>query len=187
MGSKVLIGIFVAGLMATSIMGFMATQGDNSAFVYNGQKFAQGEIGYVTQIGGKTISTFNLPDAVEDIELPRNIQDILESKSVFTITYDPNDIYSETLAVIQYNLENMMYPVFEKFAQRALTNTTDFPSMLEADCKDATAAIPVLKFMESNDTRFVLEGNCIIAEGDAAFNLQQVHDRLIFGLTGIIE
>ena len=54
-------------------------------------------------------------------------------------------------------------------------------------CDDATPLIPVIYFVESNETKIYKQENCIIAEADTSVDVIRIKDRLLYGIHGIIR
>ena len=53
-------------------------------------------------------------------------------------------------------------------------------------CDDATSSVPVLYFVESNETKIYSENGCIIAEAKFETDLLRIKDRLLYERLGII-
>lgn len=179
---KLLVGFFVAFLMVTSIFGFIMGE-SGSDYSYGDFKFVRSDFGYSTKIDGQDILFFNLPEAVEQVEVSQEVVDKLKDSFVFTVTYDPDSDMAETLAAVQFNFQQSFQ---DKFVQIGLTDNTDYPSIMQADCTNATSKVPVVLFKTSNTTSIELNDDCIVVNSDTAVGFQRLHDRLLYGVLGIL-
>ncbi|MBS3128866.1 hypothetical protein J4410_07025 [Candidatus Woesearchaeota archaeon] len=179
------ITLFIAGVMVLSIFGIINNPDQAQSYTYQEYTFTynQRDFQYDTKINDKTVKFTFLPQDVESLSL----QDITQLKDTnsFLMTYDPTDLYAETLGSIQYLLETELYDHKNIIVQRGLVNATGY-SLPEVTCATATPQNQVLLFRTANQTSFTHENFCFIIEGSTQTDLIQYFDRLRYALYGVI-
>lgn len=171
-------------LMITSTIGFLTGQGGGTRLTYNEYRFVQTPQGYTITIDGQKLVFQYFPETVETINISSSIIDILGSR-VLSVTYDPHEEERETLALMQYNLFKILGEVKGIYLVRGLVNSTGY-SLPEITCANATVNSPVLYLRSGNTSEVYAENHCIILTGTSSVDLAQIHDRLLYGLLGII-
>jgi hypothetical protein len=174
---------FIAFIMISSIVGFIYS-GNEGQFKYNGIKFIQVYNQWRTTINHKQLTFDYFPSDVEQIELTSDITTALLNKPEIDITSELNDTFSEEIALANYNmaltLNNMNIYLRSGFTTN---NTFNMPILT---CKDATSAVPIIYFKQSNQTKITLENNCVIAEAKNNIDILRIKDRLLYSMLGII-
>lgn len=172
-------------LMVSSTVGFLTfqKQGSFSYGVHTFTQTAQGD--YSVVIEDQRLVFQYLPDSVDDIEIPKNVMDTILGSRVITVTYDPNDEEKGALALIQYKMKKILGEMKNVYVVLGLVNATGYNSP-ELSCANATFQNPVVLLQSDNETSFVKEGNCVIITGGSSAELAQIHDRLLYGLLGVI-
>jgi len=172
-------------LMVSSTIGFITFQGGDTSLTYEGYKFTQTPQGYRVMIDDVSLVFQYFPDSVDDIEVPRGVMDTLLSSRVLAVTYDPNDEEKEALGLIQYNLFKILEEFKNIYVVRGLVNNTGY-DLPQLGCENATSQ-PVVLLQSGNDTSFVKEDGCVIITGGTGIQLALVHDRLLYGILGVIS
>ena len=112
------------------------------------------------------------------------IASTLLNKPEIDTTSKINDTFSEEIALAQYNmaltLNNVNIYLRKGFTQN---NTFNLPIIT---CENATFAVPIIYFKQSNETKITIEDNCIIAEAINAVEILRIKDRLLYSILGII-
>jgi hypothetical protein len=175
---------FIAFIMISSIVGFIYSGQDNQ-FKYNGIKFIRTSTQWRTTINNKQLTFDYFPSDVEQIELSNDVATILLNKPEIDTTSELNDTFSEEIALANYNmaltLNKLNIYVMGGFTTN---NTFNLPILT---CKDATQAVPIVYFKQSNQTKITIENNCIIAEAKNNMDILRIKDRLLYSMLGITK
>ena len=174
---------FIAFIMISSIIGFMYG-GQTDTFKYKDLKFKRTQNQWSTVINNQKLVFNYFPADVEQINLSSDIITLLLNKPEIDTTSEINGTFSEEIALAQYNTA-LTLNNFNIYVRRGFTtnNTFNLPIIT---CEDATFAVPVLYFKQSNQTKVTLENDCIIAEARNNIDILRIKDRLLYSMLGII-
>jgi len=169
--------------MVASVVGFIWQGG--GAIVDKGLKFKEAGNKFATKIDGKNREFYTLPQQAELIEADQAAIDALKSTRMLYITSDPNSTLKQSIALAEFEIGNIF---IEEgiYATHAFTTENEFGAM-QLTCDNATAAVPVIYFTNSTETKISYENNCIIIESTSDFNMLSVRDRLLYGYYGILK
>ncbi len=173
--------ILIVVLMLTSTIGYVFKGGSKEK--YNDFSFSRTDDGrWYTKINGKQFAFNYFPSDLESINLSSEIIDKIKNTNMVYFTHDPENHYSGDIAL----LKEMFWPYFQIYADNGLTlnNTFNLPVI---DCDNATTALPVIYFKESNQTGFYLDNNCIICELRPGEDFTALKERLLYSLFGVME
>ncbi|HLC84491.1 MAG TPA: hypothetical protein VJH22_01735 [Candidatus Nanoarchaeia archaeon] len=184
-----LIAIFFGLIMMTSTIGFIAsyTSDGSDTVTYNGFKFVRTNQGYSVVVNEQELLFGALPDSLTNILLDDQIVDRIRDAESVTLTYDPQSQINTTGGLIEYELENVLGQVLDIYVQRAVINNTPFPSLLQADCSQATVYVPVISWELGNESAFKLEGDCIRAIARSDIDALRLSERLSYRLLGVMS
>lgn len=174
---------FIAFIMISSVIGFLYG-GQRNQFKYKDLKFTRTQNQWTTIINNQKLIFDYFPAEVEQINLSSDIITSLLNKPEIDTTSQINDTFSEEIALAQFNMA-LTLNILNVYIRRGFTtnNTFDLPIIT---CEDATIAIPILYFKQSNQTKITLENNCIIAEARDNFDILRIKDRMLYSMLGII-
>ena len=183
-----LIGIFMAVIMVTSIIGFMMGENQDQTRTYKGIKFYATNTGWQAKINGKTTEFLTLPEEVESINLSKDIINQLNATEMLQITFDPNTEYAQEKALAQYQLQKTLNEALNIYTITGLTqkpeNTTYSGSIIT--CQNATQYIPAIMLQYGEETQITEINNCIILQAQSNYDMYALKDRLVYGLLGLI-
>ncbi len=184
-----LIAIFFGLIMMTSTIGFIAsyTSDGSDKVTYNGFKFIRTNQGFSVTINEQELLFGALPDSLTNIPLEDQIVNRIRDAESVTLTYDPLSQINTTGGLIEYDLENVLGQVLDIYVQRAVTNNTPFPSLLQADCSQATAFVPVISWELGNESTFKFDGDCIRATARSDIDALRLSERLSYRLLGVMS
>jgi len=189
---KILIAIFVISIMVLSTIGFIVDFAVNPSeetqdIQYGDFIFTQTDQGLLTtDINGQQVTFFTFPPSVEYIQIPQDALDMMQKAYTIKVTYDVNATEAETLAFVQYSLEQSIPKVVGTVVERGITEAIDDGVLPRITCDDATFDKPVLYLKQGDDIRISYENGCIIAEAVDRFSILHIHDRLLYGMFGVI-
>ena len=179
-----ILAFFIAFIMVGSILGYVMMDGGENRFKYKDIKFTQDQGGWSTIINNRKITFDYLPPDVEQINLTSDIITTLINKPEIDTTSLVNDTFSEEIALAQYNM-NLVLKNLNVYLRRGFTTANIF-NLSVITCEDATFAVPVVYFKQSNQTKIDLDDNCIIAEARNNIDVLRIKDRLLYSMFGII-
>lgn len=182
--SKILISVFIAFIMITSVIGFMFGQYAAEQYKFRDYKFTRTEQGFSLVINKKEVYFNYFPTEANISDFDTRIDDRIKSTKMFYLTYDYNTSHASTLGGIAYDLA-LTLDKFDVFVQPTFTNKTSFNVPI-ITCANATMFVPVIYFKETNQTRAYLAANCIILEAESEIDLLRLKDRLLYGFFGIL-
>ena len=177
----ILVIILIVVLMLTSTIGYVFKDGSKEK--YNDFSFSRTDDGrWYTKINGKQFAFNYFPADLESINLSSEIIDKIKGTNMIYFTHDPENRYSGDIAL----LKEIFWPSFQIYANSGLTvnNTLGLPVV---GCNNATTALPVIYFKESNQTGFYLDNTCIICELRPGGDFDVLKERLLYSLFGVME
>jgi hypothetical protein len=186
---KVLVSLFLAGIMVFSILGFMMSyqMEDNTIErEYNGHKFTQLYDGIQTEINDQKISLNYFPEQLESINISSAVKVVLASSEVIAITYDGDSEYKEFFAEQQFELNNKLEKI-DKYVMPGIIDNTDVEQITQLDCSNATSSVPVILFQEGLSTNITFNNNCVIVNIGNINDAYRVGDLLFYHMAGIME
>jgi len=155
--SVIYVAIFIALIMALSIIGFLWSGGSKGQYSYNGFSFNSEAGEWKTSLGQKTLAFQNLPEEVSNISISDEAKYLIQNAKMIYISYNPGeDAVTES-------------------------NETNLPAIT---CANATQPVPVI-LLEKNETSgsIILNNSCLILKGQP----QKLADRLVYAIYGIIK
>lgn len=183
-----LVGIFMAVIMVTSIIGFMVGENSDQTKTYNGIKFYRTNTGWEAKINNKMIQFNLLPEEVQEINISNTIIEQLKTTKMVQITFNPNAAHAQETAWAQYQLQQTINNALNSYATIGLTelpvNITYAGSIIT--CQNATQYVPVIMMTYGEETKITKSNNCIIFEAQSTYDMYAVKDRLVYGLLGIL-
>lgn len=185
--SGTIFAFIIAFVMIFSVVGYVGLERQSNQFKYEGIKFTQNQNSRIwsTIINNKQLIFDYFPSEVEQINLTEDIPTSLLNRPEIDTTSKLNDTFSEEIALAQYNmaltLDNLNVYLRRGFTEN---NTFNLPIIT---CKDATAAVPVIYFKQSNETKITIENNCLIAEARNNIDILRAKDRILYSFLGIIK
>lgn len=182
-----IIVIFIGFIMISSVFAviFFGFSPATTKLKYNDVSFTQKNDYWSASINKKEAYFNYFPTDVEDIDIiPEAISRIKNTIEV-DFTSDINSTLKDEIALAEYWLSQMFNFHFNIYLRQGFTseNEYDFPVI---SCQDATLAVPVFYFKESNQTSIYLENNCIILEAKNGQDVIRIKDRILYDLFGII-
>ena len=177
--SAIYIAVFIAGVMILSVLGFIINEqeGGNS---YGKYSFLAKNGQWAVKINGADLSFNYLPQEVDSINVSKDIIQLIESTKMVYITYDQNETDVQQLATAQYSLDSAFQQI-NLFAINAFTEAGK--NITQADCKNATAYVPVILMQMGNENSISLNNNCIILKGSPLMTA----DRIKYAVYGVIK
>lgn len=175
--------IFISFIMISSVIGFLYG-GETDQFKYKGLKFRRTQNQWSAIINDRQLVFDYFPTEVEQINLSEDIITALLNKPEIDTTSDTDDLFSEEIALAQYNMAITLNNL-NVYIRRGFTTNSTFGLPI-ITCKNATFAVPVVYLKRSNQTAITLENNCIIAEAENNIDILRAKDRLLYSMLGII-
>jgi len=176
---------FIAFIMVSSVIGFLWSGVDQNESKYNNIKFTRTQSGWTALIEGKWAVFDYFPSEVEPINISSNIGAMLANKPEIDTTSFINDTFSEEIALAQYNMALVLNNV-NIYLRTGFTANNTF-KMPVFTCEDATPAVPIIYFMQSNQTLVSMKDSCVVVEARNADDILRVKDRLLYSILGIIR
>ena len=177
--------IAIVVLMLSSTIGYVFKGGSNEK--YGDFSFSRTDDGtWYTKVNGKQLAFHYFPSDLEDINLSNEIVDKMKNTNMIYFTYNPESRYREDIAMLGFELTNILWQDFKIYATKGLTKNNTFNAPV-IDCNNATITIPVIYFNESNQTEIYLNNNCIVLNGRTGIDFLVLKERLLYGLFGVIK
>jgi len=178
--------IFIAFIMISSVFAiiFSGYNQQTTSLKYNDIKFTRENNQWSTNINNQKLLFNYLPTEVEQINLGPDVIFALSNKPEIDTTSEINDTFKEEIALAQYNMVLALNNL-NIYIRPGLTtnNTFNLPIIT---CEDASLAVPIIYFKQSNQTKITLENNCIIAEAKNNIDILRIKDRILYSILGII-
>ena len=198
----ILISVFVAGIMITSILGYM-WGGDENSSKYNEFTFRKTADGWTTQIKiskdskPSTVRFDFAPFEVERINISEKIMTRLSNAPMFYMTYDalPANVtptteesyFMQSISFAQYEIQQNLWKEKKLYTLLGLMTENPDYALPQITCANATASTPVIEFRTGETTQIFEEGNCIIFQSESPTDFIAIKDRFLLGVFGVIE
>ncbi len=186
--AQLIFGLFVVALMVFSAFGFVMSysSGSGSTYKYGDYTFRSTEQGLKAKIGGKTSYFTSFPGDLEDIELPASVAASLSNTKMVYLTSDPDSRFFRDIGLVEYYFQDELNDLFGIYGVISITKNSTY-QLPVISCSDATASVPVLYLMQSNETKISFEDNCIMVEAPSQSVFVRLKDRIIFSLLGVMK
>ena len=180
--------IILGGTMVFSIFGIMFSGYDSGKqeYTYNDRTFQRTNTGWSTGIDDKMIEFNYLPQEVESINISTEPANILKESKVIYITFNPNNKSVQQFELARLQLGLVLSDNFQIYAMPGITEPSSLYQQPIADCNNATQALPVVKFIDSNETKAYVENDCVIIEAEKTTVLA-VKDKILYQMLGIMD
>jgi hypothetical protein len=188
MSKQMLMTLVIGGLMILSIFGiiFSGYNSGREKARYNGYEFKQTSNGWSTKIGEKDIQFSYLPESLKEIEVGNSVTELISNSRVMYVTFNPNSKKVQALELMRFEFGNSLSNLFGTFVMNGVTEKNAKYSQPIVDCVNATAMMPVVKLVESNETKARVEENCAILEVDE-YSAIALEERIIYEMLGILN
>lgn len=176
---------FIAFIMVASIGGFIYG-GQTQKVGYEGYKMVGKGNFWVTKINKKEARFNYFPTEVIDIEIDPLIIDKLSNTFEIDVTSSENSTYAESIALAIYEMSQELGMHYSKFVRVGFVENNSY-NLPIINCSSATSVIPVINFVESNETKIYQSGDCIIAKSRSSLDVIRIKDRILYGIHNIIR
>jgi hypothetical protein len=179
--------IIIGGLMVASVFGIMFSSyndpGEENTF--GDYTFERTNLGWVTEINGNRVVFDYLPSDVEEINISKQAVDVLAGAKVMYITFNPNSENIQALELMRFEMLGAFEQMFGMYSLVGITEENQAYQQPIVDCGNATAMLPVIHIIESNQTSVQLDNSCVVLEVED-YSASALKDRLLYGMLGII-
>jgi hypothetical protein len=178
------IAIIITFIMLSSTLAYVLMDTTDISTRYRGVKFSQDAQGFFSaKIYGRNRMFYTSPEEFSYF----NISDAFAGKIISAggvyIAFNPGGELSFLSAVDQSSAEIFTELAQESiFVQRGITNESQVYALPIIDCKNATAASPVLIFQMSNESSISEQENCLTAKIQANRDVFAIKDSLQFSI-----
>ncbi len=177
--------MIVVGLSSSVL--FIGFSGTEPIVRYQNLKFKQDSTTsmWTAKINGKIIAVNFPPPAIENILVEGTLGSILQNKLQIDTTTSINATAAQTLALAQHDFGRALseYGVYVR-SGFTKNNTYGLPII---NCSTATGFIPVIEFVESNETKIIVRENCILAYAANQRDIFAVKDRMLYSALGVLK
>ncbi len=187
---KRLLSIIIGVIMVASTFGIMfsgyGTQKETLEF--RGYVFEQDGNYLVTKVNKTEIMIQTNPYELETLEFNDSIREAIRDSQMVYISFPLKGLYPEYASLAAYDLSEF-FGTKDIYAMGGISDdNSDYPQIPLVDCRNATAEIPVIMFVQANETssRIAQEGDCITVEAAAPYQFITLKDRIVMGLAGVI-
>ncbi len=192
LSKEFLLGAFIVFIMVGSGFGIMfggfsssggadAEYGDHS-FKFTGNMFA-------TDINGRDVKFYYLPQEVEHINVSQDIMGRLKNTMQIDITSDYDSPLRQQIAALAFYFKQNLEKIRGVYVRNGFLQENEY-NVTVITCDDATPNVPVIvmKYSNATNTTSIKEqDNCIIIEGESGADLAAHATRMMYGIVGIIE
>jgi len=175
--------LMVGGIFGVVFFGFGS--GASPRVNDQGLEFTDRGSHWTTRINNIEVPFSYLPSQVSHIPLDALAANLLRGKLQIDVTSDFNNTFADQIALANFQMADtvVLLNVFTRTGFTSESGTT-LPIIT---CKDASSAVPVIYYRTGNQTQIYVDGNCIIAEMISSSDAVQLKDRMVYGMTGILQ
>lgn len=187
MDKKSIVAVFLVFVMVSSTLGFVLDFASSTQKeTYGDWKFTLKNNAWVTSINGVDTSFSYLPSDVESLSLSNSKTALIKNAKQLGLSYDPRSSLASSFAEVQYDLAMRLDELSGVYVVRGLVNNSE-TALPILTCENATLSFPVIVFEENETTEFVESGSCIHAGAIFSNDVYRLGDRLLYGVTGVIQ
>jgi len=182
-----LAGIMISSVFGVIFFGFGGSNGDS--LQYNGFEFVRVSGGYQLQTERTTITFSHFPSELS-YEVQIRQPEAQHRRELVLVHpagqgHGEDDRLNQTIALVHYNLAPLFQEEFGVSLIPAYTsNVSGFPA---ADCRNATAILPVILTKSADISRISLNDSCIVLEAAEPEDLISLHELILYRMLGVIE
>ena len=182
MNKKVVISLFLAFLMISSIAGFIIgfplSNQDDSRIKYLGYTFVQTPNGYLTYIGDSQLIISTDP---RQVKLYQNMESLtlqeLNAGSKIYFTFNPSENIQNTFSYFNANIR----PRLNSFIPACTKDAPECADLPLITCDNASPSAKVIQVQLANPPSISYENNCLLIEG-SQYTIEPLFDSLIIDL-----
>lgn len=175
--------IFIAGIMVSSIAGYMWFGSNETEFDYKGHKIARTDSGFAYEKDGNKFMFEFFPSELEEIKGNTSLS--LLNRPMFYLTFEPESDIVESMDVLRFDFSNDL-PKLNVYFQQGVLKSSSIYNFTVIDCINATSNVPVVKFIESNETKVNIKDNCLIFEAKNNYDVIKLKDLMMYSLLGVM-
>ncbi|MBW3004463.1 hypothetical protein KY310_01365 [Candidatus Woesearchaeota archaeon] len=186
---KMLVSLFIIAIMVLSAFGFMLSYQTNQTEKldeYNGYTFKKTTQGFMTEINDQKVYFSYYPGDLEQVNISEDIAITLSSAEMLLITYDPNSDFAESIAELEFDMEQKTQKVGKPFIATGLTNATDY-ALPQITCKNATAEVPVIYLKRGKTSEITADNNCITIAAETESILNAFYTKVLYVIFGVMK
>lgn len=182
------ITIFIAFLMLTSVIGYLGFGSDVTVTKYNGFKVREFGNHVDLKIDGKYVPFTTHPADAASVDMDPAVMDALKGAKQVYLTFNPAQTqdYLQHIDYNRFEFANQLTQ-FNIYVIQGVTQSMPSAALPQITCNNATQFIPVIEFREAEDTKITKEGNCIILEALEPSDFLRLRERIIYGFYGVIS
>jgi hypothetical protein len=177
--------LIISGVMIFSTIGFIYVGNEEApSFTYKEKyKILRENNAFIFQEGNNQFAFKFFPSELESFVNGTDLSKL--KKPMFYITFDPNSELVQSIDLLRFELSDDA-PKLNIHVGQGVINASEEYNLTIIDCGDATADIPVIKFVKSNETKIVEEDNCFIFNAKNDYDVVKLRDVLLYSLLGIL-
>ena len=185
--NKIWMGALTIIIMVGGGLGIFANNisPSSSDLPYGDYAFNKEQNYWATELNGHKLYFAYHPFEVEMYNLSKDSVDLLRNSQAIIISNDPNSQFRDQIARVKFNFAESIGKMIGKQTINAFSVETAY-AVPVLNCDNASVEIPVIMF-EEGETEIVEDGNCIHLYSRSEADYTKLTDRLLYGVTGIIE
>lgn len=185
------IAILFSLIMIGGVAGIFMSNPSTSSNTYGSYSFTNTNNQWTTQINGKQISFFFMPQQVSTISIPSQALQLIKTSQDILLTFNPENSTQQQLQAFDvFRLEfsqavNDVYP--QKRVGFAVSQPSSAYNLPIITCANASYYVPVIYAQYSNDTSVKLNNDCIQISASDEYGLLGIMDSLRYRIYGVIN
>jgi hypothetical protein len=175
--------VFIAAIMIASTIGYMWIGGSEASLQYNGHKIARADSGFAYTKDKNTFEFRYFPSELEEMKGDATL--IISGKPMFYLTFDPESDIVEAVDLMRLEFSDEL-PKLNVYFQQGVLKQSSIYNFTVIDCINATANVPVVKFVQSNETGIIEDGSCLIFRAKNNYDVIKFKDMVLYSLLGVM-
>ena len=187
---KIIIGIFMAFIMTSGILGYVNNRLNPNVVKDHGLRFyrSQDNLYWITRINNKQQKFFFLPKQLEQINVSPLVKPRVLGTKLVLFTFNPKQD-QQVLTYMDLLRLDVGQVLYEKgiITRSGITvkddRYKDFPIIT---CANSSQPIPVIYLNLGNKTEIYLNDTCIVAEASSPYEILALRDKLLYLVYDVI-
>jgi len=127
-----------------------------------------------------------LPHVLENFSVDNTVIDRLKTSKMIYTTFNPNAEDISSIELVRLELREEFPVNFNIYVVDGIAEEDENYNLPIVTCENATMFVPVMSFVNNNNTGIMIKDNCITIEAQEE-DIIMLKDRLVYGMLGVLE
>ncbi|NQV09088.1 hypothetical protein HQ529_04515 [Candidatus Woesearchaeota archaeon] len=175
---------FIVIIMTFSIAGFLFSGDPTQSERYNDHIFTYEQGLWILE--NNKVPFHFLPGDLLELEVDENAINMIKNTKMIYTTFNTSSKDVSIIELARFELMEDLGRVLNIYTLNGIINDDEKYNVPVVTCENATQNVPVLIFINNNNTGIRAENNCVFLEG-VGQEIIMLKDRIMYGALGVLE